>query len=715
MLKNDNSRLFTAMHNNKFWKAAANVFCFLSALAASVAAQTWEPVPLITKASRDAGNVGGEGAQWARAMAVSGKAELLLYGTDVGGLFRSRNGGQLWEPCNVGYSPRGTSGLAIDPHNPRRCLSVGANSVPGNWNGLYLSTDGAASWKQVLPLNIAGSQDSREQLAFDPATYDARSGYTRVVYWSRIGAEDKPSWGKADSHPALYKSEDGGQTWRELPDTSRFGGSILKVHTQGFDGSILHQSVHNHILFVANAKGVFRSLDGGKTFEHTFAQPIDGLDICRQGPGPDWGSAVYICGRGGVWRSDNQGKTFEKLAGKGLPTTGTLLNIHVNPANNNLILWANLGGYNWPRFASHDGGETWQQAKIDNTNAFLPSNARQGLFLWHPQNANIAWSVGGDWPTKSVDGGITWKWSGSGYNVVLVGGMFQFNAQNPDLLFVGSQDYNGASTTDGGKTWTYQNPSGNGWGGFTYGGYAASPQVMFVGNAAGWGAPRVLTVTRDGGKTWTSAGLKYAGPDVANGDPTAPNVLFASNLRSADGGKTWQAMTDCEAVYTSNPAGARELYGKNKTALVRSEDHGATWTKIADVPGGLEDVAVDPARKRWYVASESRLKQIDNSKVMIVDTPPDQYGSHRVTTVAVDPVNPNIIYVGSHKDIYSASNAVMRSTDAGAHWTILTRSMPLDGKTPDGGREAFCIRVHPKTRYAYVATSCYGIWKIPPP
>ncbi len=691
----------------------------VSGITAPSRAQNWEPVPLITKESRDAGNVGGEGAQWARAMAVSGGGELLLYGTDVGGLFRSRDGGNLWEPCNVGYTPRGTSGLAIDPHNPRRCLSVGANSIPGNWNGIYLSVDGAASWKQVFPANIAGSQDSREQIAFDPATYDANAGYTRVVYWSRIGAEDKPPWGKPEIHPALYKSEDGGQTWRELPGTSAFGGSIIKVQTLGLDSSIVRESVHNHILFAANAQGFFRSLDGGKTFAHTFHQPCDGLDVSAQGPGPDWPSVVYICGKGSVWRSDDQGKTFQRLPGKGLPTTGVLLNIHANPfASGNLVLWANLGGYNWPRFYSHDGGETWQQAKIDNTNAFLPSNARQGLFVWHPTQYSVAWSVGGDWPTKSEDGGQTWKWSGNGYNVVLVGGMFEFNAQNPDLLFVGSQDYNGASTNDGGKTWTYQNPSGNGWGGFTYGGYAASPLVMFVGNAASWGDPRILTVTRNGGKTWTSTGLKYAGPDVANGDPTDPNVLFASNLRSADGGKTWQPMPACQAVYTYSPTnstGARELYGKNKTTLVRSRDHGVTWTPVADIPGGLEDIACDPIRKRWYVASEGRLKQIENGKVTTVDTPPDQYGSHRVTTVAVDPVQPNIIYVGSHKDLYSASNSVLRSTDAGVHWTILTCATPLDGKTRDGGREAFCIRVHPKTRYAYVATSCYGLWKIAPP
>jgi hypothetical protein len=85
--------------------------------------------------------------------------------------------------------------------------------------------------------------------------------------------------------------------------------------------------------------------------------------------------------------------------------------------------------------------------------------------------------------------------------------------------------------------------------------------------------------------------------------------------------------------------------------------------------------------------------------------------------VAVDPVDPSVVYAGGARNTYSTDTAVVRSTDAGQTWQSLIRSVRVDNvKTgPDGGREAISIRVHPKTRYAYVGTGCYGFWKFGPP
>ncbi|NJL32312.1 MAG: hypothetical protein HC898_12240 [Phycisphaerales bacterium] len=122
---------------------------------ASQAFGQWEPIPWISKEIRSKGvTLGGEGAQMVRAIAIDAMdGNFVLFGTDVGGLFRSLDGGINWEPCNVGYFPRGTSGMAIDPHNPRRVLSIGANSAAYAQHGVWLSTDQAASWRNVLPLN----------------------------------------------------------------------------------------------------------------------------------------------------------------------------------------------------------------------------------------------------------------------------------------------------------------------------------------------------------------------------------------------------------------------------------------------------------------------------------------------------------------------------------------------------------------------------------
>lgn len=110
----------------------------------------------MTGAQKAQVKIGGEGAQAGRAVAVSGDGKIVMWGTDVGGLFRSLDGGATYEPCNVGYSPRGTAGVVFDPKNPLRLLSVGANSQAVGENGLYLSENGAASWRAVQLAKIGG-------------------------------------------------------------------------------------------------------------------------------------------------------------------------------------------------------------------------------------------------------------------------------------------------------------------------------------------------------------------------------------------------------------------------------------------------------------------------------------------------------------------------------------------------------------------------------
>lgn len=693
------------MHRALFF---GTVGLLMTAFTEPAPAQQWQPVPLVTAATRAAGVQGGEGCQWPQALAVDASGKFLLFGTDVGGLFRSRDGGAHWEPCNVGFQPRGTCGLAIDPHNPNRCLAVGANSSAAKHHGLYLSTDGAASWRSVLPADICGHGDKRDQIAYDPSTFDRKSGCTRVVYWSRI-ADDHADYGAATPNPALYRSADGGTTWAELPGTENQGGCTIRV-SPGQEG----------VVYAGGASGLWRSADAGHTWAKTLAGPVTGVDVSPKTP-----NSVWLSRPDGVWQSKDSGHTWIRLNTIGLVHEPDVLrNIHVSPADpHRLLVWRRQipSGWSWPRFYTDDGGKTWHEAKKDDTHAFMPDNAREGLFVWHPRDPKIAWSVGGDWPTKSDDGGRTWRWGANGVNGILVGGGFNFNARNPNLLFVASQDYNGGVTRDGGRTWTYTNVSGNGWGGFTYGGYALSPTVLTAGDAPGWGGPRAQKVSRDGGQSWAPTGQTYAGPDVGCGDPAAPDVAFASNLRTTDGGQTWAAMPDCDAVFTASAGpdhallGVKAHAGRKATDIVRSLDHGVTWRVFASSPDVVRDLAFDHVRNRLYAVGPWELSAWENGSWRTMETPLDQTGGRSISSVAVDPTDPAIVYAGSVRNWISTSVAVVRSTDAGAAWQNLTVSRPLKPGVTDGGHEATWVRVNPETRYLWVATSCYGIWKIGPP
>jgi photosystem II stability/assembly factor-like uncharacterized protein len=681
-------------------------------------AQDWQPVPLISQAIRDAGvELGGEGAQIVRAIAIDSiDGNFVLFGTDVGGLYRSLDGGKTWEPCNVGYWPRGTAGMAIDPHNPTRVLSIGANSVPFDFHGIWLSTDQAASWKSVLPFRMSGSADRREQIAFDPNTFDRQKNLTTDVYWSRLG-EDKPMWGKVESTPALYKSTDGGETWTELPDTAHLATGIVRVHPKA-----------RGVVYVANKGGVWRSDDAAGSFTRVWEGQATGLDVSVAQP-----DSLWLTDASGVYKSADRGASWSHIGGTDLARDGyALRHIKVSPVDPKLaVLWRDdVDGYDESWYHSTDGGVTWKESTTDSTLAFLPRNERWSHGAWHPKNAKTLINNGGDWPTRSDDGGKTYRWSASGQNAVLVGGSFNFSPHVPNTIFMASQDYNGSVSHDAGHTWTYLNVSGKGWGGYTYGGLAINKNTFVVGEGQSWSSPRQLKVTHDGGKTWSFVdGAIYStnpkddstprGIYVSFADPTDANIAFAGPYRTTDAGKTWTRMPDVFGVVagSENP---RVLFGIGQEsattdrAVLESRDGGATWKAIAK--GEAHDVAFDRVRSRLYIARREKgldAVDLDTGTVTTLAVPKDQRNGWRVRSVAVDPKDPSIVYVAQNKDTYASSVAVTRSTDAGQTWEVLTRQTPLDGTSRDGGREAFWVRVHPTTREAWFITGCYGIWKLP--
>jgi photosystem II stability/assembly factor-like uncharacterized protein len=453
----------------KTWHHRAFLGLGLATVAGPATAQTWQPIPLVTAGMRQAGLEGGEGAQVVRSLAVSpSDPRFLIMGTDVGGIYRSLDAGRHWQVCMPGWLARGGDAFAIDPRNPDRLIGLGGNSIDWNpaWgpspDGLYLSTDRGASWRQVLPRPEA-NENRPGALAWDPASYDAGRGCCTVAYFeSRDGG--------------LFKTTDGGATWAHVNDRA---GAVLAVHPTRGHVYLADNSPDGH--------GFYKSTDGGATFRRVNDDYTLDLDVIPTRP-----DSVYVARWDKVLVSTDAGETFRAVgANAGLPDKTPVAVIRVSPSDPRDMLCSHGGAQWWQTFsyASHDGGASWRPVTYDRAKLFLPFTQPGSHFAFDPVHPGVAFS---DLNTngsivKTIDGGATFHWSNDGENAVMVGGSFGFSPASPASVFLSFQDFNGAVTRDGGRTWAYCNPSGQGWGGFGYGGFALDASVMWTGDAPGWG------------------------------------------------------------------------------------------------------------------------------------------------------------------------------------------------------------------------------------
>lgn len=414
------------------------------------------------------------------------------------------------------------------------------------------------------------------------------------------------------------------------------------------------------------------------------------------------------------------GITFSPLGNQGLPPGEPIRRITVSPASDqHMTSWYKGPHYDYQRYYSVDGGSTWNNSTWDNSLAFMPFNAREGVVAYHPTDPTQLFGVGGDWVSHSSDGGKTFAWSSNGYNAVMVGGAFAFSMHSPNTIFFGFQDYNGAFTKDYGETWTYTDVSGNSWGGQSYAGFALNQSTFVVGGATAWESPRVIKVTSDAGQTWSTplnaSGLphQFRGLDVSCGHPVHSGIVFASNFRSIDGGATWTDMVDCAAVLAHQVVAGNQirLFGSslsstNNHSVVMSNDDGATWQSLFSHPAQVKDIAYHP--QGLFIVSNDKLSFCENETwaCQTVQLPPDSLNATRVKSVAVDPQDSSRVFVANQKDLYTASNSVVASLDGGKTWS---NAISDELEVP---HEVGWVRVHPTTGDLWAAGSCFGVWRL---
>ena len=597
---------------------------------------------------------------------------------------------------------------SIGPYRGGRTKAVaGVPSQPNVFyigvcnGGVWKTNDYGRTWKPIFDDQPTGSIGAIAVAPSDP----------NIVYVGSGEGLPRPDLSTGDG---IYKSMDAGKTWTHLG--LRDGQQIPQIVVDPRNPNRLFVAVLGHPYGPNPERGVFRSTDGGQTFqkvfykdENTGAYDVD-LDPSdpnivyatlweqRQGPWEDgqWGGT-----NGGIFKSTDGGTTWKPLT-NGFPGGMQQAELAVAPSNPKR-LYASVTG-SGPSggggrgggggatgispttpitpsgiYRSDDAGETWVRATTDGRPAARIGGGDQSVPAVDPRNPDIVYAASVvTW--KSTDGGKTWMGlrgapGGDDYQRIWI------NPNNPDIILIAS-DQGAIITVNGGETWSswYNQPTAQM---YHVAADNAFPYRLCSGQQES-GSACVSSRGNDGEITfreWHPVGAQeYA---TAAPDPLNPDIVYGGSRNvSRYDRRTGQ-------VQTVGPPGVRT---RRTAPLVFStvDPHilyyaGDTMWKTADGGHSWQQISPNLARKTWEVPA-SVGKYRDNVQ-------PSQTGV--IYTVAPSYVDINRIWVGTDDGLIHVT------VDGGTNWTDVT---PPDLKpwakvsTIDAGR------FDPLTAYAAINT-----------
>lgn len=356
---------------------------------------------------------------------------------------------------------------SIGPYRGGRCRSIcGIAAQPATFylgvcnGGVWKTTDAGRTWTPIFDDQATGSVGS---IAIAPSD-------SNIIYVGSGEGLHRPDLSIGDG---IYKSTDAGATWTHLG--LRNGQQIPRIVVDRNDPDRLFVAVLGHPYGPNEERGVYRSTDGGRSFERVlYVDEYTGgndIDIDPQDPnvvyatlweameGP-WENANWSGTGGGIFKSTDGGTTWRKLT-KGLPETedGGVIqaNLAISPADSNRI-YATVASRDVGIYRSNDAGESWELITDDRRPASRIGGGDLPMPVADPQDVDtlistsiVAW--------KSTDGGRTWLAlkgapGGDDYQDGWI------NPDHPEIIGLAS-DQGGTISLNGGQTWSswYNQPT----------------------------------------------------------------------------------------------------------------------------------------------------------------------------------------------------------------------------------------------------------------
>ncbi len=574
------------------------------------------------------------------------------------GVYKTVDGGKTWK--NVGLTDTRSIGKVIIHPRNSDVVFVAALGHPYGANaerGVFRTTDGGKTWQKVL---FVDDKTGAVDIAFDPHN----PHILFATFWQVLRQPWTLTSGGAGS--GIYKSIDGGDTWKKLDGEGLPEGPLGKIGI-----AVAANSTRVYALIEAKKGGLYRSDDGGDKWQlinpdnrftqrawyymHVFADPKDE-------------NTVYILNVD-AHKSTDGGHTFNKIK---VPH-GDNHGLWIDPNDSKRMVLTNDGGAT----VTYDGAASWTKQDNQATAQFyhVTADNRFPYYLYGAQQDNSTVAIasrGSEGPIDRED------WYPVG------GGEAGYIAPDPrDPLIIYAGDYQGNITrfdkhTDELRNITVHPVLSDGLG-------AAVLEHRFQ-----WTAPLMLSphdpdllyhagerifATRDGGTTWTAIS-----PDLTRNDKTKQQPS-GGELTIDDTGTEYY---DTVFALAESPLQKGLIWAGTDDGLLHiTRDGGKNWENITpkDLPEWSKvsqiDASAHDAGTAW-VAIDRHAN--DDVKPYIYAT--SDYGKtwrklvtgipegSFVRAVREDPVRKGLLFAGTERGMYW-------SKDAGDHWQSLQLNLPM--------------------------------------
>jgi photosystem II stability/assembly factor-like uncharacterized protein len=576
------------------------------------------------------------------------------------GLYRSDDGGKTW--TNVGLKTSEHIGrIAIDPKNSNTVYVAAQGPLwgPGGDRGLFKTTDGGKTWKNIL--NISENTGVTE-IVIDPQnpeTLYAASYQRRRHMWTLID-------GGPES--AIYKSTDAGATWSKLKaglpttDLGRIGLAISPVNS-----NVIYATVE-----AADRKGgIFRSNDRGGSWERRNEFDTTAMYYSRIVADPKDVDRIYIMNVF-LMVSDDGGRVLRRLGEKSKHVDNH--DIWINPNNTDHYLVGCDGGV----YESHDRGANWDfKSNLPVTQFYDVTTDNATPFYNVYGGAQDNFSFGGPSRTRNVSGITNGDWfvthGGDGFRS-------QVDPEDPNTIYAELQH---------GSLVRFDKRTGERMG--------IQPQVARGEEPLrwNWDSPFIIS-------PHLHTRLYFAADKLFRSDDRGDSwqVISGQLSRGLDRdklpvmGKVWgidAVAKNASTAFFGNASALAEspkkdglIYVGTDDGLVQiTEDGGKTWRKLDKFPGVADMAYVSRIAasnhdaNTVYVAFENHqnadfkpylLKSTDAGRtwVSIASNLPR---NHPVWAIAEDHVNPNLLFAGTEFGLFF-------TVDGGQKWVQLKGGLP---------------------------------------